>query len=60
MRLDLVLRWIVIAIVIVAVVALLDVILGLVVGLAWAAMPILIILFVVGVVVRIIGGRRSL
>ena len=60
MRLDLVLRWIVIAIVIVAVVALLDVILGLVVGLAWAAMPILIILFVVGIVVRIIGGRRSL
>ena len=60
MRLDLVLRWIVIAIVIVAVVALLDVILGLVVGLAWAAMPILIILFVLGVVVRIIGGRRSL
>ncbi|MDE2826293.1 MAG: DUF1328 domain-containing protein [Bacteroidota bacterium] len=60
MRLDLVLRWIVIAIVIVAVVVLLDVILGLVVGLAWAALPILIILFVMGIVVRIIGGRRSL
>ena len=59
MRLDLLLRWIVIAIVIVAVVVLLDVILGLVVGLATAAMPILIILFLVGVVVRIIGGRRS-
>ena len=60
MRLDLLLRWIVIAIVIVAVVVLLDVILGLVVGLARGAMPILIILFLVGVVVRIIGGRRSL
>lgn len=60
MRLDLLLRWIVIAIVIVAVVVLLDVILELVVGLARVAMPILVILFLIGVVVRIIGGRRSL
>ncbi len=59
MKLDQILNWIVIAIVIVAVILFLDVIVGLVVGLAQAAIPILIILFLVGLVLRYIGGRRA-
>ena len=59
MRLDQVLNWIIIAIVAVVVILLLNVILGLVLGLAKAAIPILIILFVAGLILRFIGSRRT-
>lgn len=59
MRLDRILNWIIIAIVALVVILLFDFILGRVVGLAKAAVPILIILFVVGLVLRFIGTRRT-
>ena len=59
MRLDRILNWIIIAIVALVVILLFDLILGLVVGLARAAVPILIILFLVGLVLRFIGTRRT-
>ncbi len=59
MRRDRILNWIIIAIVVLVVILLFNLILGLVVGLARAAIPILIILFVVGLVLRFIGTRRT-
>lgn len=59
MRLDRILNWIIIAIAALVVILLFDLMLGLVVGLARAAVPILIILFLVGLVLRFIGTRRT-
>ena len=59
MRLDRILNWIIIAIVALVVILLFDLILDLVAGLAKAAVPILIILFLVGLVLRFIGTRRT-
>lgn len=59
MRLDRILNWIIIAIAALVVILLFDLMLGLVVGLARAAVPILIILFLIGLVLRFIGTRRT-
>lgn len=59
MRLDRILNWIIVAIAALVVILLFDLMLGLVVGLARAAVPILIILFLVGLVLRFIGTRRT-
>ncbi len=59
MRLNQILNWIVVAIAIVVLILLLDIIFGLVMGLAKAAIPILVSLFLVGLVLRFIGSRRT-
>ncbi|MCY4172417.1 MAG: hypothetical protein OXF08_12580 [Bacteroidetes bacterium] len=59
MTISQILNWIVIAVAAIAVILLLDVILGLVVGIAKAAIPILIILLGVGFILRFIASRRT-
>ncbi|MCY3999826.1 MAG: hypothetical protein OXF06_13165 [Bacteroidetes bacterium] len=59
MKLTQLINWIIIAIVAVAVILLLDVIIGLVAGLAKTAIPLLIILFGVGFILRFIASRRT-
>ena len=59
MKLNQLINWIIIAIVAVAVILLLDVIIGLVAGLAKVAIPILIILFGVGFILRFIASRHT-
>jgi len=59
MKLNQLINWIIIAIVAVAVILLLDVIIGLVAGLARAAIPILIILIGIGFILRFIASRRT-
>ncbi len=59
MRLNQILNWIVIAIAVVVLILLIDFIFGLVVGLAKTVAPILIGLFLVGLILRYIGSRRT-
>ncbi|MCY4233743.1 MAG: hypothetical protein OXE59_08425 [Bacteroidetes bacterium] len=59
MTISQILNWIVISVAAIAVILLLDVILGLVVGIAKAAIPILIILLGVGFILRFIASRRT-
>ena len=59
MKLDRILNWIIIAIVALVVILLFEFILGLFVGLFRAAIPILVILFLVALVLRFIGTRRT-
>ena len=59
MELNQVLNWVVIAIVVVVVIVLFNLILGIVSWLARIAIPILIILFLVGLILRFIGTRRT-
>ena len=59
MRLDRIQNWIIISIVALVVILLFGQILGLLAGLAKAAIPILIILFLVGLVLRFIGSRHT-
>jgi len=59
MKISQILNWIVIAIAAIAVILLLEFILGLVVGVAKTAVPILIILLGVGFILRFIASRHT-
>ena len=59
MDLNQVMRWIVVAIVVTVVLVLLDVILGLIAGLFRLALPVLIILFVSGLILRFLARKRQ-
>ena len=58
MDLNQVLRWIVVAIVVTVVLLLLEGILGLIAGLFKIALPVLIILFLTGLVLRFMAQKR--
>ena len=59
MRLEQILNGIVIAIAVAVLILLLDLIFGLFVGLAKATFPLLIILFLIGLLLRLVGTWRS-
>ncbi len=59
MKINQILNWIVVATAAIAVILLLDVILGLIVGVAKTAVPILIILIGVGLILRFIASRHT-
>ena len=59
MSLNPILRWIIVAIVIIVLVLLLDAVVGLLSGLAKVALPILLILFGAAVILRFVGMFRA-
>ncbi|MDE2732604.1 MAG: hypothetical protein OXM02_04515 [Bacteroidota bacterium] len=58
MDLNQVLRWIVVAIVVTVVLVLLEGILGLIAGLFKIALPVLIVLFLTGLILRFLAQKR--